>query len=175
MIITISLISVFMLISIYLFFRAEGLQKELKSVRREIKHLQINNKGLVDAMVLTASKTEEFVRFRLNEIKEQIQDETLKTTLKEEIDFLTLLTSNYGAIYRECIKGSIQLKTITKTCLDNYAPGTYNNFTHFIANQETGIKRIWASNNLLAFVSLVEALLLQLNKKVLGFKEPKQP
>lgn len=165
MFIIVSLIAVFVMISIYLYFRAEGLQSDLTLAKRESKQIKKDNSTLLDAMVISANKNEEFAKFRLQEMKNNM-DEKLTEELKEELEFITLLTANYGIIYKECLKGNVQLKTITKSCLDNYASGTFNSFALFMGNQDSALKKMWLSNNLQGFISLVEALLLQLNKKI---------
>lgn len=165
MFIVVSLIAVFIMISIYLYFRAENLQSELTLSKRESKQIKKDNHALIDAMIISANKNEEFTKFRLQEMKKNI-NEKLTEELKDELEFITLLTANYGSIYKECLKGNVQLKTVTKNCLDNYAPGTFNCFTLFITNQDNALKKMWLSNNLQGFISLVEALLLQLNKKI---------
>mgnify|MGYP000111979437 CR=1 FL=1 len=165
MFIVVSLIAVFVMISIYLYFRAEGLQSDLTLAKRESKQIKKDNSTLLDAMVISANKNEEFAKFRLQEMKNNM-DEKLTEELTEELEFITLLTANYGTIYKECLKGNVQLKTVTKNCLDNYASGTFNSFSLFINNQDSALKKMWVSNNLQGFISLVEALLLQLNKKI---------
>ncbi|MGJ8693066.1 MAG: hypothetical protein ACSHW0_11360 [Thalassotalea sp.] len=166
MFIVITLIVLFVLISIYLFFRAEGLQTQLNKAKRETKQIKKDNTALIESMLVSATKNEEFTRFRLNEIKSTIEEDRLTEALSDEIEILTLLTLHYSSIYRECLLGQVQLKTITKTCFDACAPGAFNNFTRYIATQEIGIKKMWASNNLQGFISLVEALLLQFDKKL---------
>jgi uncharacterized membrane protein YheB (UPF0754 family) len=165
MFIVVSLVAVFVMISIYLYFRAENLQSELTLSKREAQKVKKENGFLIDAMIISANKNEEFAKFRLQEMKNNM-DEKLAEKLKEELEYITLLTANYGTIYKECLKGNVQLKTVTKNCLDNYAAGTFNCFTLFINNQDNGLKRMWLSNNLQGFISLIEALLLQLNKKI---------
>ncbi|WP_448247742.1 hypothetical protein [Thalassotalea agariperforans] len=165
MFIVVSLVAVFVMISIYLYFRAESLQSELTLSKREAQKVKKENGFLIDAMIISANKNEEFAKFRLQEMKNNM-DEKLAETLKEELEYITLLTANYGTIYKECLKGNVQLKTVTKNCLDNYTAGTFNCFTLFITNQDSALKKMWLSNNLQGFISLVEALLLQLNKKI---------
>lgn len=170
MLFVISIISVFIFISIYLFFRAENIQKELSNIKRETKHIKKDNQALIDAMVLSANKYEEFSKFKLQSINEQLTQEQ-SSMFSEDIEVLTLLTNNYSVIYKENLKGKVQLKTTIRTCLESHTAGTYNNFTHYIANQDIAIKRMWAGNDIQSFMSVTEALLLQLNKKVKDINE----
>ena len=60
MFIVVSLIAVFVMISIYLYFRAEGLQSDLTLAKRESKQIKKDNSALIDAMIISANKNEEF-------------------------------------------------------------------------------------------------------------------
>lgn len=163
MFIVVTLIAVFLLISIYLFFRAENLQSQLTKAKRESNKIQKHNKNLFDSIIMSAQKNEEFAKFRLQEIKSQL-DENLIEELKAEIEILTILTSNYSAIFKECLKGA-PFKVITESCFEAYAKGSFSNLANFISNQEAPLRRIWTNSNLQSLISLTEALLLQLEQK----------
>lgn len=163
MFIVVTLIAIFVLISIYLFFRAENLQSQLTKAKRDSKKIQKDNKNLFDSILMSANKNEEFAKFRLQEIKSQL-DEKLTEELKEELEILTILTSNYSVIFKECLKGT-PFKAITESCFEAYAKGSFSNLANFISNQEAPLRRIWTNSNLQSLVSLTEALLLQLDQK----------
>ena len=161
----VTLIAVFVMISIYLYFRAENLQSQLTRLTRECKQIKNENSNIIDAMIISANKNEEFAQFRLQEMKDSL-DSQLTSTLSHEIELLTVLTANYSAIYIECLKGESDLKTITKRCLDAYSKETYTSFNYFISNQDAALKKMWLTNNFQGFIALIEALLLQFNKKI---------
>lgn len=165
MIIIFSFIALFMLISIYLFYRAENIQKQLTVSKRETRKIKKDNANLLESMQISAKKYEEFAKFRLQEIKKRLP-EPEEENLQEELELITLLIQNYSLIYGECLKGEMKLKTITKAVFDGYKAGTYDLLTHFISLQESALKQMWASDSLKGYISLVEALILQQQKRV---------
>lgn len=166
MIIIFSFIAIFMFISIYLFYRAESIQKQLTLSKRETRQIKKNNTSLIDSMLMSAKKYEEFAKFRLQEIKKSLPDNNNDLGLKDELELITLLIQNYSLIYSECLKGEIKLQTITKASFDSYSAGTYDKFMRYIADQDSSLKQMWSSDNLKGYISLTEALILKLQKKM---------
>jgi len=141
-------------ISIYFYFRAEGLQRTLSSAKREFSSTQKENKSYVDSMALIAKRHEDFAKHRLEKIKTN-GSETVET-----LETITPLINNYAVIFRECLKGKGKLQTITKKCYESYDKEGFKKLVAYIAKQEAHIKRMWSSNSLSGYISLIEALLL---------------
>jgi hypothetical protein len=141
-------------ISIYFYFRAEGLQRTLLNTKREFSSTQKENKSYVDSMALIAKRHEDFAKHRLEKIKTN-QSETTET-----LEAITPLINNYTVIFRECLKGKGKLQPITKKCYESYDKEGFKRLVAYISKQEAHIKRMWSSNNLSGYISLIEALLL---------------
>ena len=164
MIFVLVLLLVFILVSIYFFFRAEKLQQELLQAKRDAANAQKENKSLVEVLLTVSTRYEEFSQHRLQTIKDklaQLPDED------KQLAIITPLIKNYSFIFRESMKGSAQLKAITHKCYESQKKNSYKEFTTFIASCEPHVKRMWSGNNLNGYISLVEALLYEQNNLLL--------
>ena len=149
--------ALFVVISVYFFFRAEKLQHSLLSMRREISHTQKENKAMSKSMALIASNHEEFVKNRLSLL-------IVKAELgggKDNVELLKPLINNYANIFRECLLGKGKMQSMIKKCYQHNTPEDFKKFTSVIIKSDPKIQRLWASNNLAGFISLVESLLMK--------------
>jgi len=150
--------AIFVAISIYFFFRAEKLQREVILAKREGNIARKENKVLIDSMALLASRYEEFARNRFQELKSRPQAD------EENIKQIAPLINNYSTIFTECLKGKERLKPITQKCYQLIDSNAFKEFNQYIAKRDAQIKRMWSSNSLNGFVSLVEALLVNIEQ-----------
>jgi hypothetical protein len=146
--------ALFIGISVYFYFRSEGLQRTLFNAKREFSTTEKENKAYVDSMALIAKRHEDFAKYRLEKIKAN------QAEVGEMLETITPLINNYAVIFRECLKGKGKLQLITKKCYESYDAEGFKRFTTYISEQEAHIKRMWSSNNLSGYISLIEALLL---------------
>jgi hypothetical protein len=152
MIFTLIIIVLFVGISIYFFFKAEALQRQILLFKREATTLKKESKLLIDSMAVIAKRNEEFVKRRIKQVAEN----------KEKTEGLILLHSlshSYSTIFIASAKGKGQLHKIVKKCCEGYEAGSYKKLTSYIANQDQQIKRFWGSNNLNGYIALIETLL----------------
>lgn len=156
MIFLVAIILLFLLLTIYFYFRAEKLQRELGKVKSESYNQRKENKISLDALILVASKQEEFAKNRLQLMESSIDKEN---SLYDELKILSPLINNYAAIFRACLKGKGQLSVFTKKCYDSGDPQAYGHFSTLINKQDSKTKRIWNSNTLNGYLTLVETLL----------------
>jgi hypothetical protein len=158
MIFVLSTAILFIGLSIYFYFRAEGLQRSLSHTKKEFISTKKENKHYVDSMAMIAKRNEDFAKNRLQTLKErEILDQ-------ETIDIITPLINNYSVIFIECLKGKGRLQPIAKKCYESYGDKGYKNLVVHVSQQEANIKRMWSSNNLSGYISLIEALLLSSRK-----------
>jgi len=146
----------FVVLSIYFFIKAEGLQKKLLKIKKESKTTEQENKSLVDSMALIISCNEGFAKHRIKRAK----DKNLP-----EISIIAPLINNYGVILKEALQGKGRVKAITKKCYDNCTPAAFVAFTAYISKQDAHVKRMWSSSNVSGYISLVEALLINQESK----------
>jgi len=151
--------ALFVALSIYFFFRAEKLQHTLLRLKRETANTSKENTTLTKSMALIASNHEEFAKSRL----QQLLANNKEQRRSDNAELIKPLINNYVIIFGECLKGKGQLQTITKKCFDNQGTNDYKEFVNKIIKNDVKIKRLWASNNLIGFISLVEALLVKYN------------
>lgn len=154
MIFLLSIAALFVGLSVYFYFRAEGLQRTLYNAKREFISTQKENKSYMDSMALIAKRHEDFAKYRLQKIKDN------ELLALETIEIITPLINNYAVIFRECLKGKGKLQPITKKCYESYDEESFKKLVTYMSKQEAHIKRMWSSNNLSGYISLVEALLL---------------
>jgi hypothetical protein len=159
MILLLSIAGVFVVLSVYFYFRAEGLQLALFNAKKESSNTKKENKFYIDSMAIIAKRNEDFVKHRLQIIKD---GEILEL---ETIEIITPLINNYAAIFIECSKGKGKLQPIAKKCYESYGDEAFRKLVAHVTKQEASVKRMWSSNNLSGYISLIEALLLGSSKK----------
>ncbi len=155
-----SIMVIFVIVSIYFFFRAEKLQRELIIAKRERVAIDKENRNLNDAFAQIANRYQGFSKDRLQQLSQQDTPKINEDYLRK----ITPLINNYGIIFSECIKGKGRMQSIVKKCYNNEHDGAFKDFTLFIKSTDTQTKRMWSSNNLSGFISLVEALLNNASK-----------
>jgi hypothetical protein len=159
MIFVLSVAVIFVGLSVYFYFRAEGLQRTLFKVKKELNSTEKENKFYVESMAIIAKRHEEFAKYRLKIIKDS---ELLEL---ETIEIITPLINNYSAIFIECLKGKGKLQPIAKKCYESLDDGGFKRLVAHISKQESNVKRMWSNNSLSGYISLIEALLLSRKKE----------
>jgi len=154
-------------ISVYLFFRAETLQRKLMTQQRESLATRKENKVLVESTTLLAMRGQEFAKARLQRLKEHAK-KSENEQLSMHIDLISPLVNNYSLIFRECMKGKGRLKAISQKCFENQDSSAYKKFVALIVTSDKKLKRYWSSNNLNGFLFLVDALLTIEDKSMLA-------
>ena len=158
MIFSLSVIAIFVAVSVYFFFKAEGLHRQLISVKRDTVVIKKENKALVDSMAVVAKRNEESVKSRLNKIKEVHKD-------NDTVELFLPLLNNYSMILLESLKGKGQVHKVVQKCSESYEVGSFKRMTSYIVKQDTQTKRIWRSNSLSGFMLFVEMLLQDLEQQ----------
>lgn len=148
----------FIIISVYFFFRAEKLQRKLITQQRESLSTRKENKVLVDSMALVATREEEFAKARLQRLKAYAKEHDLEH-LVMHTELISPLINNYSVIFRECLKGKGRFKAISQKCFENKDSAAYKKFVALIVTSDKKLKRYWSSDNLNGFLFLVDALL----------------
>jgi len=159
MIFVLVITAVFVISSIYFFFRAETLQRKLITQQRESLATRKENKALVESTTLIAMRGQEFAKARLQRLKVQAkasENEQLIT----HTDLISPLINNYNIIFKECLKGKGRFKAISQKCFENQDNAAYKKFVALIVTGDKQLKRYWSSDNLNGFLFLVDALLI---------------
>jgi hypothetical protein len=149
---------VFVIISIYFFFRAEKLQRELISQQRESLGTRKENKLLVESITLVATREQEFSKAKLQRLKAYAKANNSEQ-LMLHTELISPLINNYSIIFRECLKGKGRLKAVSQKCFENQDSSAYKKFVALIVTSDKKLKRYWSSDNLNGFLLLVDALL----------------
>jgi len=149
---------IFVVISVYFFFRAEKLQRQLITQQRESVSTRKENKVLVDTMALVAARGQEFAKARLERLKKQAKMSEHKQLI-QHTELITPLINNYSLIFTECLKGKGRLKAVSQKCYENQDSSAYKQFVALIVTSDKKLKRYWSSDNLNGFLFLVDALL----------------
>lgn len=148
----------FVLASIYFFFRAEKLQKKILLNKREGFAIRKENKKLTDSMSLVSLREEEFSKAKLQRIRVYAMA-TENKKLLAHTELISPLVNNYSLIFRECLKGRGRLKAICQKCFETHGHSAYKNFVAMIVTSDKTLKRYWASDNLNGYLFLIDALL----------------
>jgi hypothetical protein len=149
---------VFVVISVYFFFRVEKLQRKLITQQREGLTTRQENKLLVESMTLVATREQEFAKARLVRLKTHAQKND-HAQLLMHTELISPLINNYSIIFKECLKGKGRLKPICQKCFENQDNSAYKKFVALIVTSDKQLKRYWSSDNLNGFLFLVDALL----------------
>ena len=149
---------VFVLISIYFFFRAEKLQRKLITQQRDTSSIRRENKVLVDTMTLVSTREQEFAKERLKRLSVYAKSNELEQLITH-IELISPLINNYSIIFQECLKGKGRLKAICQKCFENQDKSAYKQFIAMLITSNKQLKRYWSSDNLNGFLFLVDALL----------------
>ena len=149
---------IFVLISVYFFFRAEKLQRKLMTQQRESSSTRKENQVLVETMTLVATREQEFAKERLKRLKAYAKANELEQLLIHA-ELISPLINNYSIIFQECLKGKGRLKAISQKCFENHDRAAYKKFVALIVTSNKQLKRYWSSDNLNGFLFLVDALL----------------
>ena len=157
MLFSLAIIVVFVVVSVYYYFRSEKLYAELKSVKKEASVIKKESKMMVDSFAVIAKKNEDFISFRFQAIQEHSKD-------NESLVLLTPLVTNYATIFRESIRGKGEMHKLAKKCCESYQAGSFKRLSAHIATQDAHIKRAWSSNNINGFISFMEAMIILLEK-----------
>lgn len=158
---------VFVVTSIYFFFRAETLQRKLITQQRESLATRKENKVLVESTTLVAMRGQEFAKARLQRLKEYAKASDLEQLIVHT-ELISPLINNYSIIFRECLKGKGRLKAVSQKCFENQDSSAYKKFVALIVTGDKQLKRYWSSNNLNGFLFLVDALLVIEDKSMLA-------
>lgn len=158
MIFSFAIIALFVGVSIYYYFRAENLYRQVMVLKKDASKMKKESKLMVDAFALVAKKNEDFAKFRFKEYHERYRDQ-------EFVDLLYPLFNNYATIFRESIRGNGNTHKIAQKCCESYKKGSYQALTAFIAKQDVHIKRAWGNNNINGFMSFIEAMIFELEKQ----------
>jgi hypothetical protein len=151
--------AVFVVISIYFFFRAETLHRKLITQQRESLATRKENKVLVESTTLIAMRGQEFAKARLQRLKVYAKAREHEQLILHT-ELISPLINNYAIIFRECLKGKGRLKAVSQKCFENQDSSAYKKFVALIVTGDKELKRYWSSNNLNGFLFLVDALLL---------------
>ena len=149
------IIVLFVALSIYFFFRAEKLQHSLLRLNRETSNKLKENTALTKSIALIVSNHEEFAKSRLQKLL------TNKEQCSESIELIKPLINNYAVIFSECLKEKGKLQVAAKKCFENQGAHDYKEFVNKVIKNDEKIQRLWTSNNVIGFISLVEALLVK--------------
>lgn len=151
----------FILISVYFFFRAEKLQRALILLKRDTAKTLEDNQVLFKSMMLMAGNTEKFAKNRMQLLLNKTKDQT---TL-DELALIKPFIDCYALIFKECLMSKGKLHAITKKCLSNSEEDIYKDFFNQIIKKDAKIQRLWNSNNFIGFISMTEALLVKFEEK----------
>ena len=155
MIFVLAIIAMFVAVSIYFFFKAENLQREIILMKRDVSATKKENKSYVELMAIIAQRYEDISKRRFIELRAE-------ATLAEDtemFDIMAPIINNYGTIFNGTLKGKGKLQSTVKKIYEGHQKGTYKVLSNYIAQADKEIKRAWSSNNINGFILLVEAFL----------------
>lgn len=152
-------IAIFVAVSVYFYFRTENLQHDLVQQKRDTAQTRKDHKQLVETVTSIGSKQQEFFIFRYNKLIEEAQ---LKSpTILSDLNRIAPLVNNYATIFHACVGDKEQLKPTAQSCFEKHKRGAYKDFLTYISGLDKHIARMWTSNNLIGFMSMVESLLTE--------------
>jgi hypothetical protein len=168
MLFSLVIIVMFVLISIYFYFRAEKLEREVVKQKQSSSLVNKENIALADTILNVGQKNADFAKHRLKIISLKVEslEKYSREAQEQRIDIISPLINNYNLIFQDSVKAKGRVKLITKECYDSISPTAFQSFGSFIKRSEQHIARNWSSNNLTGFITLVEGLLLDFEEVV---------
>lgn len=168
MLFSLVIIVMFVLISVYFYFRAEKLEREVVKQKQSASLANKENTVLADTIVNVGQKNAEFAKHRLKRISLKVEslEKYSREAQEQRIEIISPLINNYDLIFQDSVKAKGRLKLITKECYDSVSPTAFQSLGSFIKRSEKHIGRNWSSNNLTGFITLVEGLLLDYEEVV---------
>ncbi len=151
--------ALFIALSIFFFFRTEKLQNKLRLLKRDSTSASKENISLSESIAVIAGSHEEFAKNRLQLLLADNENHPQA----DHIELIKPLITNYVTIFNECLKQKGRLHIITKKCFDSQSDDKYKEYINKIIKNDEKLQRLWSSNNLIGFISLVEALLVKYN------------
>lgn len=153
MIFVLAVIAIFVAVSIYFFFKAESLQREIILMKRDVSATKKENKLYLETVAIIAQRHEEVAQQQLAQLKEA---QALDTKV---LELISPMINNYAVIFNDSIRAKGKLQTSVKKVYEGYQKGSYKAISNHIAQSSTEIKRAWSSNNINGCILLVNALL----------------
>jgi hypothetical protein len=150
-----SLVTFFVFLSVYLFYRSETINRELVRAKRDLVYGQQEKKHLVDLVAKNAKAHEQFLTIRLQSVLSRADKEMMNQLIA-----LEPLVKNYSLIFHEGMRKETQIKPMIKTLLDQVSNHAFSDLESCIVKQEPSTRRLWKQQTLSAYVALVESLLL---------------
>jgi len=166
MIFSLSIIVIFVAVSIYFYFRSERLYHQVIAVKRELFDTKKEAQALSEATALIAQKSEEQLKQRFKKIQEQQGED-------KSIDIFAPLINNYARIFGETMRGKGQLHKITQKCYDGFQKGSYRQFTGFINSLDKQISRAWGQNNVSGLITFTELVACHYERSKQADSKPK--
>ena len=166
MLFSLAIIVVFVLTSVYFYFRAEALERDIIKQKRSLKLAQKESTSLTDTFVIIGQKNADFAKHRLTAIEESLEalDEDVREAQESKIRTISPLINYYNVIFHDSINVKGRVMKVTKECFDGVSPRAFQEFVTFIKHGEQHLGRSWTSNSLTGFITLVESLLLDFEK-----------
>ena len=165
-------IAIFVAVSVYFYFRSERLLQDLVKQKRDTALTRKNHKQLLDTVASIANKQQEFFTFRYNKAVEAAEKKS--PSILSDLKRMSPLVNNYAAVFNACAVAKDQLKPSAQTYFENHKPGSYKDFLTFISGREKHVARMWASNNLTGFMSVMESLLTEQQQALAKIKPVKK-
>ncbi|MCU4677061.1 hypothetical protein N7931_15615 [Catenovulum sp. 2E275] len=145
--------SALILITFYLFYRAETFKKELNIYKARFSHSQSTSKHQSEMIVLLAHSQAELLKNKLNQLRNYTNEET------ETIKLAEALISQYSNIVNDVALKSQSVSKSTEKYLQRSTSFTSTEISQIIARQNNELKYAWQQNNLEGFIRFCGLLL----------------
>ena len=159
MIFFLAVIAIFVAVSIYFFFKAESLQREIILIKREASATKKENKVYLETVAIIAQRYEEIAKQKLVDLRDSGNIDA------KLLELISPLVNNYAVIFNDSIRAKGKLQSAVKKVYEGYQKGSYKAFSSHISQSNSEIKRAWSSNNINGCILLVDALLQTEKKK----------
>ncbi len=153
MVFVLIVIAIFVAVSIYFFFKAESLQREVLLMKREVSSAKKENKVYIETVAIIGQRYEDIAKKKLNSLRENGNADA------KELDLIAPMINNYAVIFTDSINGKGKLQAAVKKVYEGFQKGSYKKLANHISQSSTEVKRAWSSNNINGCIVLIEALM----------------
>ena len=170
MFLIIGIIAILVLISIYLFYRAEHFKKEISAYRREAKMTKQECLSMANAVVLASTQHQDLLKRRLKKMQDKIG---VDEEPNPDLLIMSYLISQYSNVYRELLKEDETIQQIYKKCFGDTGKRYYSEADEYMRESDASLRKMWSSKDHCVYITFID-MLLESQERKLAKVEKKQ-
>jgi len=150
------LLAVFVLLSVYLYYRGEYLQRDLKSAQRLTKQAQKEQQALLNVTLLAANKQQDLFKYRIDALYKLVGENSKQA---DSLKAVMYMANQYANVYRELLKGQHNIKAVYKKSFGDTGNKYFTAVEDLLKQQEKSHRAMWQSKDPCVLMTLLEGMI----------------